>query len=70
MAINRIERLLIDQNGNQQNGIAINRTKSYRKNRKAIDRTEKLSIEQKSYQQNRKAIHRTEKLSKEKLKHI
>ena len=43
MAINRIERLLIDQNGNQQNGIAINRTKSYRKNRKAIDRTDWLS---------------------------
>ena len=33
--------------------------------RKAICRTEKLSIEQKSYWKNRKAIDRTEKLSKE-----
>ena len=64
---NKTEKLLIEENGYQQNKKAIGISEwLYRQNRIAIDKTEKLSIEQKGYLQNRKAIDRTKKLSKNK----
>ena len=53
MAIDRIEQLLIDQKGCQQNRIAINRTEKLS--------IEQKSIEQKSYRQKKMAIDKIER---------
>ena len=49
--------------GNSNMFATFTEQKSYRQNRKAIDRTENLSKDQKSYRWNRKAIDRSEWLS-------